>query len=180
MADELIDIIDENGNVIGKKLKSEAHRTGEWHKSSHVWIVVGRKILLQKRSYSKEIFPGKFDVACAGHVKSGESYEDAAVRELEEELGIKVKKEELLFLCTRPQVTVIKEKNIISREIMKVFLLKIDDIDRLSVNRDEISELRLFDIDELRTLLKNRPEMFVDDKEYFFDVADRIEKLLES
>lgn len=179
MSDELIDIIDEDGNDIGlSKLKSEVHKSGEWHKSSHIWIVKNGKILLQKRASSKEFFPDCFDVACAGHVKSGETYEDAALRELDEELNVKVSKNDLTLLEKRKQISEMKQKNIVSREIMRVFLLKLKC--ELEYNRDDISELRFFYPKELKMLLKEKPEMFVDDRPYFFEIVDIIEKQLNS
>ncbi|RLJ06897.1 MAG: hydrolase [Candidatus Aenigmatarchaeota archaeon] len=178
MPDELIDVIDKKGNIIGKKLKSLVHKDGDWHKGAHVWIVIDGKILLQKRSERKDIFPGRFDVSCAGHVKSGETYEEAAIRELKEELGIEADKSDLLLLDKRPQITRIREKGIISREIIKVFLLKKRvELKDLSVYKDEISEVKLFDLDELLNLLKNKPEMFVEDREYFLDTIEKIRKI---
>lgn len=38
MADELIDIFDENMNLLGTALKSQAHREGLWHKTFHCWL----------------------------------------------------------------------------------------------------------------------------------------------
>ncbi len=175
--DEFIDILDQSGNLIGRKLRGEAHRSGEWHKGVHVWILSNGKILLQKRSYKKDILPGRFDVGCGGHVKSGENYEDAAIRETEEELGIKPKKEDLIYIDSRKQITHVKEKGLISREFLKIFVLKIPDISGLKINRDEVEEVRLFDIKELKELLKTRLEMFIDDKEYFFDALNKIEKI---
>lgn len=175
--DELIDIIDEDGNVIGSKLKSRVHTDGDWHRSAHVWITNGTKIMLQKRAMSKEFFPGCFDVSCAGHVKSGEDYADAAVRELKEELDVGIDKKELLYLGERKQVSIIKEKNLISREIMMIFLLNISSPEQIRPNEDEISETRFFDIDELRKLILRKPELFVDDTNYFFDTITKIENL---
>jgi 8-oxo-dGTP pyrophosphatase MutT (NUDIX family) len=45
-------------------------------------------LFVQKRTTSKDIYPGYYDVATGGVVSAGESYEDAAERELAEELGI--------------------------------------------------------------------------------------------
>ncbi len=175
--DENIDVFDEKENLIGRKLKSEAHKDGSWHRGVHIWILVDNKIFLQKRSCKKDIFPGCFDVGCAGHLKSGENYEDAAIRELEEELEIKAKKRDLIYLDSRKQITFIKEKKIISKEFLKVFALKIKNTNNVKINKDEIEEVRLFDIKELEDLLKNKPEMFVEDIEYFFDAINKIKKL---
>jgi len=176
--DEVIDIFDENGNLIGKKLKSEAHKNGDWHRGVHIWLLVGKKILLQKRSYKKDILPGRFDVSCGGHVKSGENYEDTAIRELDEELGIKAKREDLIHIGSRKQITHVKGRRLISKEFLEIFLLKLKSVKNLKINKDEIEEIKLFDIEELKELLKFRPEMFVDDKEYFFDIINKIERMI--
>ena len=59
MADELIDIYDENNKPLGiQKMKSEAHRDGLWHRASHVWIYNSKgEILLQLRAKNKELWP---------------------------------------------------------------------------------------------------------------------------
>lgn len=177
--DELIDIVDESDNVTGSKMKSDAHKDGDRHRAAHVWIVKGSKIMLQKRSASKEFFPDRFDVPCAGHVKSGENYTDAAVRELKEELNIAADKNDLVCIDERKQVSVVKEKNLISREILKVFLLEHNSPD-INFNRNEISEIRFFDISELRNMLTEEPELFVDDRKYFFDTIEKIEEFIGS
>ena len=56
----------------------------------HVLVFNSRgELYLQKRSPNKDIQPGKWDTSVGGHVAAGESFECAAYRELEEELGIK-------------------------------------------------------------------------------------------
>lgn len=49
----------------------------------------------------KDSFPGCYDISSAGHVASGEDFETAAVREIQEELGIRIQKEELVFCGNR-------------------------------------------------------------------------------
>ena len=50
------------------------------------------KIFLQRRSNAKQLFPGRWDLSATGHVQAGESREEAAIRELEEELGLRVER----------------------------------------------------------------------------------------
>ncbi|MBP3321047.1 MAG: NUDIX domain-containing protein [Clostridia bacterium] len=90
---ELFDLLDENGEKNGQfKERSLVHLHGDRHATVHIWIYrqIGDKIelLLQKRADSKDAYPGMLDISCAGHLSRGESYEDAAKRELEEELGL--------------------------------------------------------------------------------------------
>ena len=178
--DDILDIIDENGNELGfTKLKSKAHKDGDWHRGAHLWIIKDSKILLQKRSPNKNFFPNCFDVACGGHVSSGETYEETIVREVKEELGLEIKKEELVFIEKRKQVSVMKESNLISREILEVYLFRFNgDINDLKLKADEVSEIRLFDPSELLEMMKTKPEMFVDDEQYFFEIIHKIKAMM--
>ena len=97
---EYVDVCDENGLPTGEIVeRSTAHRTGVRHRTAHVWIyreTEGRyQVLVQKRSDSKASFPGMYDTSCAGHVPAGEEPIDAAVRELSEELGIRLRPDQL-------------------------------------------------------------------------------------
>jgi isopentenyldiphosphate isomerase len=176
MPDELIDLVSKDGKDLGiTKMKSKAHVDGDWHKSSHVWIINRGKILLQRRGSNKDFFPNCFDVSCTGHVASSETYEQTAIRELKEELGLDVKESELKVLGIRNQISVMKSRDLISREVMKIFLLYLKpEHGKPRPEKDEISELHFFDPDELRLLLKEKPEMFVADREYFFDTIGKI------
>lgn len=178
--DELIDIVDTDDHELGfTKLKSEAHRDGDWHRGAHVWIVGDGKILLEKRAKTKVVFPDRFDVACAGHVKSGDDYVGTAVRELEEELGLKVKSKDLIPLGKTNRVSADKGRAIRSREVIGIFLLFLkEDVEKLRPCEEEISEVRLFSVPELRKLLDSKPEMFVNQRDYFLDTIAKIEKML--
>ncbi len=58
------------------------------HRSTHVVVETAGGILLQRRGFEKDTGAGLWDSACAGHVQAGETYTEAATRELREELGI--------------------------------------------------------------------------------------------
>jgi len=89
MAEEYIDIVDMKDNVIGKDLRSHVHSSDNWHRGIHILIFNSEgEVLLQKRSISKDKFPGCWDYSVSGHVDSGQGYDGTAARELREEMGI--------------------------------------------------------------------------------------------
>jgi 16S rRNA (adenine1518-N6/adenine1519-N6)-dimethyltransferase len=89
MTDELLDIIDENDHAIGQRMRSAIHEFGLWHRGVHIFLFTPeRKMLIQKRSADRVHFPSALDCSVSEHVKTGESYFDAALRGLEEEMGV--------------------------------------------------------------------------------------------
>ena len=91
MSEEIFDIVNDRDEVIGQLPRPVVHRDGHKHRAVHV-LVFGAdgRIFLQKRSMTKDTFPGAWDSSASGHVDSGEDYDDCAVRELREELGLVV------------------------------------------------------------------------------------------
>lgn len=86
---ELVDVVDEGDMVVGSSSLSDCLQRGTLHRAVAVLVWRGRSdVLLQQRSKSDDWQPGLWTLSCTGHVKKGESYEDAAKRELAEELGI--------------------------------------------------------------------------------------------
>ncbi|MBQ7063945.1 MAG: NUDIX domain-containing protein [Firmicutes bacterium] len=91
--DELFELLNEDGTPTGiLKPRREVHRDGNLHGASHVYVIRFREgraeVLLQKRSADKDSFPGRLDTSAAGHLDPGETFDEAAVRELGEELGV--------------------------------------------------------------------------------------------
>ena len=88
--DEILEIVDRNGNVRGVAKRSEIHGNPSCiHRVAHVLVFDKKgRLLLQKRSRKKDIAPGKWDTSVGGHVNAGEKILDAARREMKEELGI--------------------------------------------------------------------------------------------
>ena len=89
MNEEIFDIVNEADEVTGQERRSEVHRLGLQHRAVHVLIFNGKsEVFLQKRSMTKDTFPGAWDSSASGHLDTGESYDACAVRELREELGL--------------------------------------------------------------------------------------------
>jgi isopentenyl-diphosphate delta-isomerase type 1 len=88
VSDEVFDVVNEADEVIGRQTRAEVHRLGLKHRAVHVLVYNARgELFLQKRSRSKDTFPGAWDSSASGHVDSGEDYDACALRELGEELG---------------------------------------------------------------------------------------------
>lgn len=90
MHEEMLEIINEDGTTIGLGRRSEIHGNPSLlHKVIHVLVFnEAGKLLLQKRSLSKDVAPGKWDTSVGGHVAPGEDLLAASLREMEEELGV--------------------------------------------------------------------------------------------
>lgn len=91
MPEELFDVVDEEDRVIGCAPRSAVHAQGLLHRAVSIFVFDTRgRLLVQKRSASKDEFPSLYTSSASGHVSAGESYDEAAPRELEEELGLTV------------------------------------------------------------------------------------------
>ena len=154
---EYLDIVDENGIPSGETVsREEAHRLGVQHRTSHVWIVRktdnGYDILLQKRSLNKDSHAGMYDTSSAGHIVAGDEPLESALRELDEELGIKADESELKKIG-KFHGEYSKEfhgRLFKDNEISFVFIYQGNvDIDNLVLQKSEIDEVRWFDLDKV-------------------------------
>lgn len=86
---EWLEVVDEHDVVTGLERRGVIHARGLMHRSAQVLVVnSANELFLQKRSETKDEFPGLWDSSAAGHVNPGEDYVECARRELAEELGI--------------------------------------------------------------------------------------------
>jgi isopentenyldiphosphate isomerase len=153
--DELLDILDESGRPTGEVvLKSEAHRLGLWHRCFHCWIcgsdAAGSYVLLQRRAATKDTWPGYLDVTVAGHLAAGEETLDG-LREVEDELGLRVEPERLVPLGTRRVEQEIPAG--CDREFHEVFLLfDAIPLEHLRLQREEVSAVFRLGLDDVQAL----------------------------
>lgn len=102
-SDELLDVVNDRDEVIDHAARAAVHARRLNHRAVHVLLVNDRgEIYLQLRAATKESFPGCWDSSASGHVAAGEDYLPAAVRELEEELGLSVAPDRLQLVATIP------------------------------------------------------------------------------
>ncbi|MFE9094748.1 NUDIX hydrolase [Streptomyces sp. NPDC007264] len=89
-AEELIDIVDENDRIIGQLPRGEAYARGLRHRCAFVLARDAEdRIFVHRRTPTKLVFPSLYDMFVGGVVGAGETYDDAALREAEEELGVR-------------------------------------------------------------------------------------------
>ncbi|PIR63027.1 MAG: NUDIX hydrolase [Candidatus Pacebacteria bacterium CG10_big_fil_rev_8_21_14_0_10_42_12] len=143
---ELFYRVDENDNVLGSVTRKEAHSDNTIiHRAVDIAITNSKnQILLQKRSMHKDTNPGFWSISASGHVTFGETYQQAAVRETEEELGVKVQ----LKFVTSDLIKLEREQ-----EITGIFLGGLE-LTPTEFDTTEVSEVRWIDLEDLSEFIK--------------------------
>jgi isopentenyldiphosphate isomerase len=91
MPNELLNVVDEYDCVIDSRPRHIIHASGLRHRAVHILVFNDQgQLFLQKRSMNKDLHARLWDNSSAGHVDAGEEYENCAIREVKEELGIDV------------------------------------------------------------------------------------------
>lgn len=89
---EIVQLVDREDREIGAVARYIMRKQRLIHRASYILVFNKQgKLFIQKRTMNKDMYPGFLDVAAGGVVLAGESYEQSARRELEEELGIRAK-----------------------------------------------------------------------------------------
>lgn len=147
---EYLDVIDENGKTIGEIVdRALAHAEGIRHRTSHLWLVRNKEnviqVLLQKRSKGKEAYPDCYDISSAGHIPAGEGFEESAVRELMEELGVAARENDLVFCGDRNVIWdgCFNGQPFHDRQYSKVFMMWFDaEEDEFAIDHEEVEGVR--------------------------------------
>lgn len=89
MPEEMFDVVDEQDRVLRQAPRSEVHARRWLHRASHIFVFNSAgQLLVHRRSATKDECPLLHTSSASGHLAAGEGYEEAAVRELAEELGL--------------------------------------------------------------------------------------------
>jgi len=118
-ADELLPVVDEHDRVLGVRRRGDIHAQGLRHRAVHVLVFdrAGR-LYLQRRSAEKDTHPLKWTTSASGHVDPEEDYLRAALRELDEELGLSLDLEEVgaIAACPRTENEFVRVYRALTRE----------------------------------------------------------------
>lgn len=132
---ELLDVVDENDEIIGTIIRSDMMQLqqtpGRYLRAIDVFIQRSNgDIYLPRRALHKKIAPGGLDASASGHIPSGETYEQACIREIYEETGLSVTMDDLILIGT------IRPSRILFY-FRKVYVLRTDQAPRLSSEHTE-------------------------------------------
>lgn len=167
--DEIFEIVNNVGKVVGQSSRSEVYKKGLLHRAVNIIVVnSGGKIYLQKRG-NVDVFPKYWDISAAEHLKTGESYEEAARRGLLEELGIKTKVVKLRDKHPQSASFENNGRNFLENEIVELWCaaydgeIKIDGVEVVEGRFASLSELKFLNntsftpwgLEEIRYILDN-------------------------
>jgi 8-oxo-dGTP pyrophosphatase MutT (NUDIX family) len=149
MEKEYWDILDKDGKFTGHRMKRERFnyfRAGQYHLVVHIWVRNSKgEYLIQKRSEDRQPMPGEW-AATGGSVRSGEESRTAAIRELQEELGIRVLENEIHF-STR-----LTRKN----SFVDIWFTTVDaELSSLVLQTEEVQDAKWVTEQELKDMIEN-------------------------
>ncbi|WP_242823123.1 NUDIX hydrolase [Ruminococcus flavefaciens] len=158
IVDEFLNLIDDKTRITAEsKPRTLVHRDGELHPTVHIWMIkrrdMGVFVLLQKRAHEKDINPDCYDVSAAGHVTQGEEFRHTALKEVREELGLKIDRSQLEFIGLKKACYT--KDDIVDNELVAVYICRENiNIEDLTLQSSEVSEVCWAEIDELLSVMK--------------------------
>lgn len=160
---EYLKIFDENNNDLGKiEERKKVHELGLWHREIQVWIVnENGEVLIQRRAAQKKLGANKWSLT-AGHVPSNESLVEGALREVEEEVGIKnITADDLKFFTIIKTSSAYPERNVINNHYKYCYVLRTNyKINEFILQEEEVSEVKYVTIEYLKNLTDEEKEEY--------------------
>ena len=153
MADVLLDIVTEEDVVIDQQMRSVVHEVGLWHRGVHVFLFTqDGKMLVQKRSADRASSPSLLDCSVSEHVKAGESYLEAAIRGMKEEMGVEEIEIKPLFKFRMKYGANDNEISVLYEGKIKPEQVKFDSV--------EIEEVGYYSIEEIQNKMESEKTEF--------------------
>lgn len=153
---EILSLFDKNDNLIGQTERTKVHEQGLWHRRVSIFIFnSNQELLIQKRAPNMAR-PNLWCASASGHVLAGENPDDAASRELKEELGIlcQLKFIGKISVCTKDKQGIDK----IDKEHHYIYSYIWNN--DFKVQKKELSDIYFFKVSDLQETLQFKPEQF--------------------
>eukprot|EP01125_Pyxidicula_operculata_P022395 TRINITY_DN9122_c0_g1_i1.p1 TRINITY_DN9122_c0_g1~~TRINITY_DN9122_c0_g1_i1.p1 ORF type:complete len:184 (-),score=19.49 TRINITY_DN9122_c0_g1_i1:128-679(-) len=160
MEEEHFEVFTEQNEKGGIKLpRSVVHRDGHYHRSVNILIFNQEKdkILIQKRSDTKDVCPNLWDMSVCEHLKPGETYYEAATRGVFEELSLRVEQSSFKPL-NEPHLFKYESDKKKDFEFQQTMFLTCDG--HFTIDPNEISDAKFVDYKELTCRLKSSPHEY--------------------
>jgi len=140
-----------------------------WHKAAHIWFVNSdNEILVQKRAAHIESHPGEYDISAAGHLSAGDSPTEGALREIQEELGVKLNEDDLIKIGEVSQEGVQHNGTYINREWNDVYVVRKDiPVNDFVIQEDELELVKYVPLKEFKEWITSGGENLVMHPEEF-------------
>jgi len=154
--EEKVVLVNENNEVLGTMPKMEAHEKGLLHRAISILIYNSEgEMLIQQRAKTKYHWPMIWSNAVCSHPRKNESFEEAAQRRLNEELGINCSLTEIyrfIYKATDEQTKLIEhEYDVVYRGEYE---------GKIPFNLDEINAVKWITLDELVLDIENQPDKY--------------------
>lgn len=153
--EEYFDVLNNKGEYTGKiESREKCHKEGLWHKAVVVFIINSKgQVLLQKKSSKKKMWPNMWDITAGGHVLSGEFGFQAIIRECKEEIGMFLDKKDITFIGSSISTNI--KGDIINNHFNEYYIAKKEiDLNSLKLQREEVSEVKWMDKEEIINRIK--------------------------
>ena len=153
---ELLDILDENGQLTGQKEdRIVVHENNLWHIHVGIWIMNEKgKLLFQKRSPNKKVNPNKW-TRTGGHVDSGETPLIGIQRETEEEIGVKIPIDSIELINIKKQPR--ERGRHFTYSYFAFVNYKLEDY---TMQKEEVADLKYITIEEMEEAYNNNDENY--------------------
>lgn len=151
---EMLDIVDSEGGIIGQAQRGEVYRKGLLHKAVNILIIDSRKrVFLQQRANDKKAYPLYWDISASEHCKAGEAYNDAAlIRGVREELGISTPLELVRPVHAQSSSYQNGEEIIYENELVELYLGVLEG--EVTIDQKEVAQGRFYSVDEISQKIK--------------------------
>lgn len=162
---ELLEVVDKDDNVIGTKTLDEIHQYGLLHREIHVWFITNNEeVIFQHRPEHKDAYPDKLDVTVRGYVMPNISYEENAIRECKNKIGIDIDPKKLIFITKTISESVETlegpKNNTMCSNYVYIYDGSIKDLKEIQHQKGHAGELEGWKMDHLPYLSEKDKERF--------------------